>query len=99
MALKCIRAGIPILAAVSAPTSMALELAQELNLTTVGFVRDQRLNIYTAPERVAEVQLTLGAASALGAPCAATGGTPCLTTIRKGRPAGPPCLFLLITGN
>jgi len=55
MALKCIRAGIPILAAVSAPTSMALELARELNLTTVAFVRDQRLNIYTAPERVAGV--------------------------------------------
>ncbi len=55
MALKCIRAGIPILAAVSAPTSMALELARELNLTTVGFMRNQRLNIYTAPERVAEI--------------------------------------------
>ena len=55
MALKTIRAGIPILAAVSAPTSMALELARELNLTTVGFVRNQRLNIYTAPERVAEM--------------------------------------------
>ncbi len=55
MALKCVRAGIPILAAVSAPTSMALELAQELNLTTVGFLRNQRLNIYTAQERVAEV--------------------------------------------
>ena len=55
MALKCIRAGIPILAAVSAPTSMALELAQELNLTPVGFVRDQRLNIYTHPQRMAEV--------------------------------------------
>ena len=54
MALKTARAGIPILAAVSAPTSMALELAQELNLTTVGFMRDQRFNIYTAPERVAE---------------------------------------------
>ncbi len=47
MALKAIRAGIPILAAVSAPTSMALELAQELNLTLAGFVRGQRLNIYT----------------------------------------------------
>jgi FdhD protein len=35
---------------------MALELARELNLTTVGFVRDQRLNIYTAPERVAEAE-------------------------------------------
>ena len=55
MALKCIRAGIPILAAVSAPTSMALELAKELKLTTVGFVRDQRLNIYTAHERVVGV--------------------------------------------
>jgi FdhD protein len=54
MVLKTARAGIPILAAVSAPTSMALELANELNLTTVGFVRDQRLNIYTAHERVAE---------------------------------------------
>ena len=32
-----------------APTSMALELARELNLTTVGFMRNQRLNIYTAP--------------------------------------------------
>ncbi len=56
MALKCIRAGIPILAAVSAPTSMALELAQELDLTTVGFVRGQRLNIYTAPQRVIGVK-------------------------------------------
>lgn len=52
MALKCVRAGIPILAAVSAPTSMALELARELNLTTAGFVRDPRFNIYTAPERI-----------------------------------------------
>jgi FdhD protein len=52
MALKCIRAGIPILAAVSAPTSMALELAEELDLTTVGFVRSQRFNIYTASQRV-----------------------------------------------
>jgi FdhD protein len=52
MALKCIRAGIPILAAVSAPTSMALGLAQELDLTTVGFVRGDRFNIYTAPRRV-----------------------------------------------
>ena len=52
MALKAIRAGIPILAAVSAPTSMALELAQELNLTLAGFVRGQRLNVYTHPERI-----------------------------------------------
>jgi FdhD protein len=54
MALKTARAGIPILAAVSAPTAMALELAEALNLTTAGFVRDQRLNIYTAPQRLTE---------------------------------------------
>jgi FdhD protein len=54
MALKAIRAGIPILAAVSAPTSMALELAQELELTTAGFVREGRMNIYTHPQRVTE---------------------------------------------
>ncbi|MBM4294305.1 MAG: formate dehydrogenase accessory sulfurtransferase FdhD [Deltaproteobacteria bacterium] len=52
MALKAIRAGIPILAAVSAPTTMALELAGELNLTCVGFARDGRLNVYTHPERI-----------------------------------------------
>jgi FdhD protein len=55
MALKTARAGIPILAAVSAPTSMALELARELDLTTAGFVRGRRLNIYTAPQRVVEL--------------------------------------------
>jgi FdhD protein len=52
MALKAVRAGIPVLAAVSAPTSMALELAQEMNLTLAGFVRGQRFNIYTHPERI-----------------------------------------------
>ncbi len=52
MALKAIRAGIPVLAAVSAPTSMALELADALNLTTVGFLRAQRFNVYTHPHRV-----------------------------------------------
>jgi FdhD protein len=54
MALKTARAGIPILAAVSAPTSMALELAQELELTTAGFVREGRMNIYTHPQRIKE---------------------------------------------
>ena len=52
MALKCIRAGIPILAALSAPTSMALELAQEMGLTTVASVRGQGFSIYTHPWRI-----------------------------------------------
>lgn len=52
MALKAVRAGVPILAAVSAPTTMAIELAQELNLTLAGFARKEKLNIYTHPGRL-----------------------------------------------
>jgi FdhD protein len=52
MALKAARAGIPVLAAVSAPTTMAIELAQELNLTLAGFARGRNLNIYTHPQRL-----------------------------------------------
>lgn len=52
MALKAARAGLPVLAAVSAPTTMALELARELSLTLAGFVRGKSLNIYTHPQRL-----------------------------------------------
>lgn len=52
MALKAARAGLPLLAAVSAPTTMAIELALELNLTLVGFARGDNLNIYTHPQRL-----------------------------------------------
>jgi FdhD protein len=52
MALKAARAQIPILAAVSAPTTMALKLGQELHLTLAGFAREDRLNIYTHPQRL-----------------------------------------------
>jgi FdhD protein len=52
MALKAARAGLPILAAVSAPTTMAIKLAQELNLTLAGFARGHNLNIYTHPQRL-----------------------------------------------
>ena len=60
MALKAVRAGLSILAAVSAPTSMALKLAQELNLTLVGFARNRRLNVYTHPHRVADLREEAG---------------------------------------
>ncbi len=52
MALKAARAGIPVLAGVSAPTSLAVQLAQELHLTLVGFVREDRYNVYTHPRRL-----------------------------------------------
>jgi FdhD protein len=49
---KAVMAGVNIIAAVGAPSSLAIQLAQEFNITLVGFLRGQRFNIYTAPERI-----------------------------------------------
>ncbi len=49
---KAAAAGAPVLCAISAPSSLAVEAATRLGVTLIGFLRDDRLNVYAHPERV-----------------------------------------------
>jgi len=49
---KAMVAGCPVLAAVGAPSSLAVELAEEFGMTLVGFLKHDRFNIYTRPDRI-----------------------------------------------
>jgi FdhD protein len=52
LAQKASMAGIPVLAAVSAPSTLAVQLAEEVGLTLVGFLRGTTMNVYTRPDRI-----------------------------------------------
>lgn len=49
---KALMAGIPILTAIGAPSSLAVQLAEDFGMTLVGFVRKDSFNIYCGPERI-----------------------------------------------
>ena len=61
---KAVAARIPLLAGVSAPTSLAVRAAQAHRLTVVGFLRGETMNVYATPERVQSV----GSSAGSGAP-------------------------------
>jgi FdhD protein len=50
---KCLTAGVPFVCAISAPSSLAVDVAREFGMTLVGFLRDRRFNVYAGKERVA----------------------------------------------
>jgi FdhD protein len=50
---KALVAGFPLVAAVSAPTSLAVELAESAGMTLVGFLRGTSMNVYCGAQRVA----------------------------------------------
>lgn len=52
MLIKVIRVGVPIIISNAAPASSGIDVARAGNITMIGFVRDNRFTVYTAPERV-----------------------------------------------
>jgi FdhD protein len=55
MMQKALAAGVPVVAAISAPSSLAVQFAQDSGQTLVGFLRGETMNVYTHPERIVEV--------------------------------------------
>ena len=50
---KCLTAGVPFVCAISAPSSLAVDVAREFGMTLVGFLRERRFNVYAGHERIA----------------------------------------------
>ena len=49
---KTLVAGMPLLAAVGAPSSLAVQIAREFNMTLIGFLRGETFNVYSGDERI-----------------------------------------------
>jgi FdhD protein len=49
---KCLTAGVPVVCAISAPSSLAVDVARQFSMTLVGFLRGNRFNIYSGHERI-----------------------------------------------
>jgi FdhD protein len=56
MVAKGVRLGLPIIASISSPTSLAIELAESLNCTLLGYLRGKSLNVYTHGWRITQTQ-------------------------------------------
>jgi FdhD protein len=56
MMQKALAAGIPIVAAISAPSSLAAEFARESGQTLVGFLRGEKMNIYAGADRLCQIE-------------------------------------------
>ena len=50
---KCLAAAVPVVCSVSAPSSLAVSLAEQFGMTLVGFLRGERFNVYAGAERIA----------------------------------------------